>query len=46
MHEDQQPYTHHQHGDGNPELNVSQNAAPYSRLASVLTLHKNPFEGT
>jgi hypothetical protein len=42
MHEDQQPYTHHQHGEGDPELNVSQNAAPYSRLATKLIMHTNP----
>jgi hypothetical protein len=42
MHDDQQPYTHHQHNDGNPELNVSQNAPPYSRPAPVLTMHTNP----
>jgi hypothetical protein len=42
MHEDQQPYAHRQHNDGDPELNVSQNAAPYSGLPTVLTMHTNP----
>jgi hypothetical protein len=42
MHDDQQPYTHHEHYDGNPELDVSQNASPYSRLVPMLTIHKNP----
>ena len=42
MHEDQQPYTHPKHNDGDPELNVSQNAPPYSGLVSVLTIHDNP----
>jgi hypothetical protein len=45
MHEDQQPYTHHQHNDGDPELNVSQNAPPYSRLAAMITLHTNSYWG-
>jgi hypothetical protein len=41
MHEDQQPDAHYQHNHGNPELNVSQNAAPYSRLATMLIMHTN-----
>jgi hypothetical protein len=42
MHENQQPDAHYQHNDGNPELNVSKNAPPYSGLVSVLTIHDNP----
>jgi hypothetical protein len=42
MYEDQQPDAHHQDNDGNPELNVSKNAPPYSGLISLLTVHDNP----
>jgi hypothetical protein len=42
MNEDQQPDAHHQHNDGNPELNVGKNASPYSWLVSGLTIHDNP----
>jgi hypothetical protein len=42
MHEDKDAYAHYQHYDGDPELNVSQNAAPYSRLAVMLIMHTNP----
>jgi hypothetical protein len=42
MHENQQTDTHYQDNDGNPELNVSKNAPPYSGLASVLTIHDIP----
>jgi hypothetical protein len=39
MHEDKDPYAHRQHNDRDPELNVRENAAPYSRQAAVFIMH-------